>query len=268
MSAYDDIAEWYDKWLGTHAMREDPFFPAVEALMGEVAGRRICDLACGQGRVARHLADRGARVVGIDLSAKLLEIARRHEAAEQRGIAYLQADARSLDGVADGTFDGVACHMALMDIPELAPTLRSVARSLRPGGWFVFAILHPCYHTSQSGETETPEGTVRTVGRYFVEGHWRSDTRPGPPGKVGAYHRTLSTYVNALTDAGLTLERLSEPCPIGEFTDSPSLSGMSRPVWAEVPAVLVARCRKSNDEKDDGVALVSRRERPSPREHE
>jgi len=244
VSTYDDIAEWYDRWIGTHAMREDPFFPAVEALMGEVAGRRICDLACGQGRVARHLADQGASVVGIDLSAKLLAIARRHEEAEPRGIDYRHADARSLDGVAEDTFDGVVCSMALMDIPDLAPTLRSVARILRPGGWFVFSILHPCYHTAQSGEMTLPEGTVRTVGRYFVEGYWRSDTRTGPPGKVGAYHRTLSTYINALADAGLTLERVSEPRTTGDVTDSPSLAGMRKPVWEEVPAVLVMGCRK------------------------
>src|SRR5207244_9357187 len=105
---------------------------AVEALMGEVAGQRICDLACGQGRVARHLADRGASIVGIDLSAKLLAIARRHEEAAPRGIEYLHADARNLGGVADGTFDGVVCFMALMDIADLNPTLRSVARILRP----------------------------------------------------------------------------------------------------------------------------------------
>jgi ubiquinone/menaquinone biosynthesis C-methylase UbiE len=61
MSTYDDIAEWYDRWVGTHSMGEDPFFPAVEALMGEIEGARICDLACGQGRVTRHLADLGAR---------------------------------------------------------------------------------------------------------------------------------------------------------------------------------------------------------------
>jgi 2-polyprenyl-3-methyl-5-hydroxy-6-metoxy-1,4-benzoquinol methylase len=157
-STYDDIAEWYDSWVGTHAMREDAFFPAVEALMkealtsafggGEVAGRRICDLACGQGRVARHLAGLGASVVGIDLSARLLAIAHRHEEAAPGGIEYRLGDARNLDGVADGTFDGVVCHMALMDIPDLAPTLRSVVRLLRPRGWFVFSILHPCYHTA------------------------------------------------------------------------------------------------------------------------
>lgn len=134
--------------------------------------------------------------------------------------------------------------MALMDIPDLAPTLYSVARILRPAGWFVFSILHPCFHTSQSGEMNTPEGAVRTIGRYFVEGYWRSDTRPGPPGKVGAYHRTLSTYVNALTDAGLQLVHLSELGMASAVAASPSPSRLNRPVWAEVPAILVAGCRK------------------------
>jgi 2-polyprenyl-3-methyl-5-hydroxy-6-metoxy-1,4-benzoquinol methylase len=173
-STYDDIAEWYDWWVGTHSMREDPFFLAVEALMGEVEGARVCDLTCGQGRVARHLADLGAHVVGIDLSAKLLAIARRLEEASPRGIAYVQVDARSLDSEAFGTFDGVVCFMALMDIPDLAPTLESVARILRPGGWFVFAILHPCYHTSQSGEMDSPEGAVRTIRSYFSVGSRRT----------------------------------------------------------------------------------------------
>jgi ubiquinone/menaquinone biosynthesis C-methylase UbiE len=58
------------------------------------------------------------------------------------GIEYLRADARSLDGIPDCGFDGVICFMALIDIPDLAPTLHTVARILRSGGWFVFATLH------------------------------------------------------------------------------------------------------------------------------
>ena len=235
-SPYDDIAEWYDAWAGP-TLHTDPFFPTVETLMGDVAGQRICDLACGQGRVARSLAERGASVVGVDLSAKLLEIARRHEHAEPRGIEYLQADARSLDTVPDRAFDGVICFMALMDIPDVAPTLHTVARILRPGGWFIFAILHPCYHTPRSGEMASPEGWLRIVGDYFAEGYWRSESRTGPPGKVGAYHRMLSTYMNTLIDAGLTLERVIEPPATAALAEA-------RPIWAEVPAVLVARCRK------------------------
>lgn len=244
VSAYDEIADWYDDWLGADGMSEDPFFPVVEAMLGSVDGQRICDLACGQGRVARHLAARGAHVTGIDLSTKLLAIARRHEEAIPRGIAYLHADARTLDEIVDGTFDGVLCHMALMDIPDLAPTIHNVARILRPRGWFTFAIIHPCYNTPRSGEMATPAGWERTIGGYFEEGYWRSDTRTGPPGKVGAYHRTLSTYLDALTDAGLALERLREPRLTGGHAER-------RPIWAEVPAALIARCRKGDSGGSD-----------------
>src|SRR5947209_1140701 len=150
-SAYDTIAEWYDDWAGSGSMADDPFFPAVEELMGPVAGLRLCDLACGQGRVARYLTDRGAQVTGIDLSVKLLAIAQRYEAETPRGIDYHQADARALDGIADGGFEGVLCFQALMDIADLVPTFASVRRILRPGGWFVFAIIHPCYNPAASG---------------------------------------------------------------------------------------------------------------------
>ncbi len=238
VNPYDEIAEWYDEWVGPGPMSQDPFFRVVEELIGDVAGRRICDLACGQGRVARYLADGGARVTGIDLSAKLLAIAHRHEEVEQRGINYLRADAANLDAIDSGVFDGVLCNMALMDIPDLLPTLRGANRILKPGGWFVFSILHPCYNTARSDEVRTPDGWIRTVAGYFEEGHWRSANRTGPPGKVGAYHRTLTTYVDALLDAGLALECIREPRFSGADAES-------RPIWVEVPAALIARCRKT-----------------------
>ena len=118
MSTYDDVAEWYDAWLGPGSLSDDPFWPAAEALLGEVAGRNVCDLACGQGRVARHMADLGAHVVAVDVSAKLLEIAQRHEQAQPRGIQYVHADARTLEGIPGRSFDGVVCSMALMDIAD------------------------------------------------------------------------------------------------------------------------------------------------------
>jgi len=239
VSSYDDIAEWYDAFVGDVPLLADPFFPVVEQLMGDVEGLRVCDLACGQGRVARHLAAAGARVVGIDLSGRLLAIARRYELAEPLGIAYVRDDARTLAAIRDRTFDGVVCHMALMDIPDLASTVRAIARVLRRGGWLCLSILHPCFQTPSSDEFVGTDGTWwRTVNGYEAEGFWRSDRRPGPPGKVGFHHRTLSTYLNTLAGAGLVLERFGEPLATGVLADR-------RPVWREVPAVLAVRCRKA-----------------------
>ncbi len=239
MSSYDQVADWYDDWVGPDAMDEDPAFRAVEMLTGTVAGLRVCDLGCGQGRTSRRLADLGARVTGVDLSTNMLEIARRHEQGKPRGIEYLHADARNLESVANATFDGVVCFLALMDISDLDPVARGVVRVLRPGGWFVFAITHPCYKTPRSGELPTPAGWIRTVGSYFSEGYWRSDDGPGPPGKVGAYHRTLSTYLNTMLEAGLILERISESPLTGTAAER-------RPVWAEVPVTLIARFRTNS----------------------
>jgi SAM-dependent methyltransferase len=239
VSTYDDIAEWYRDLYCVEPVTEDPFFPAVQELIGDVAGQRVCDLACGEGRVSRHLADRGARVVGIDVSGRLLAMGARRERAEPRGVAYVRDDAQGLPAVRDAVFDGIVCNMALMDIPDLAPTVEAVARVIRPAGRFVFSILHPCYHTRPSGQITTPDGSVyRTVSEYFTEGFWRSEQRPGPPGRVGSHHRTIGTYVNALTAAGLTVDRLSEP---RVSAGPPAL----RAIWQQVPAVLVVRCRRA-----------------------
>ena len=139
----------------------------------------------------------------------------------------------------DGAFDGVTCCLALMDIPDLNACLRTVARVVRPGGWFVFAITHPCFQVPEGRWTGQKGGTVRREVRgYFREICWRSDNPHGVRGQVGAYHRTLTTYLNACVAAGLTLEQFAEPQAQEE-------TALRVPGYAEVPAVLAVRCRKT-----------------------
>ena len=142
-STYDDVAADYDEWVGAEgSVLADPTFTE---LAGRVDGQEVCAVACGQGREARYLATQGAVVTGVDLSEKLLAIARLHEEADPLGISYQHGDAQTLEGLAADSFDGVVCYMALMDIPDLASTVRAVARVLRPGGWFAFATFHPWF---------------------------------------------------------------------------------------------------------------------------
>ncbi len=173
-AAYDAIAEWYDEQVrnGNGLL---PFhelaIAALLDLLGDLRGRAICDLACGQGIVSRQLARRGACVTGIDISERLLEIARGEEAELPLGIAYIQDDAHTLAAVPDASFDAVACNLALMDIPDLDAVMAAVWRVLRPGGAFVFSIAHPCIVPPGSyWTTEADGGPGRHVRGYFAEG--------------------------------------------------------------------------------------------------
>lgn len=238
---YDGIAEWYDNYVRTEPLLFEVVVPAALRLIdetGPLTDAVVCDLACGQGIVARELATRGAHVTGIDISERLLDLARSQPHSAPYAISWRHDDAQVGRTLADGVFDGVVCNMALMDIPDLAATLRTVARTLQPGGWFVCSLTHPCVQTPDSRWVTHPDGaTVRESGAYFAEGFWQPAGAPGVRGRVGTYHRTLSAYLNALTDAGLLLERTAEP-----VASEALLQKM--PGYRGVPPALLMRCRK------------------------
>lgn len=228
---YDEIADFYDSSVRDDV--GDSVAAAVFELAGDVSGLRVLELACGQGRVSRELARRGALVVGVDLSTKLLDKAQAAEDAEPLGITYLHEDVTSASTLAGERFDGVVCHFGLSDIDDLDGALATAARVLQPGGWFVFSIVHPCFPGSgKEASSSWPPGRG-----YFEEGWWLADS-PGFRGKVGANHRMLSSYLNALEDHRLTVDRTAEPEPEPGWYES---KGGNEPV----PVYLVVRCRRA-----------------------
>lgn len=189
-------------------------------------------------------------MTGVDVSGKLLDIARGYERNEPLGVSYMLGDAQNLEGIEEASFDGVVCNMALMDIPDLDATLRAVARVLRTDGWFVFSITHPCFPTPALGWTQrVDEELGREIPNYFAEGFWRRGNPEGVRGKVGSHHRTMSTYVNVLARAGLTIERLAEPQAPGHLAECV-------PGYRDVPPFLAVKCLKP----DASYALAGRRE--------
>jgi ubiquinone/menaquinone biosynthesis C-methylase UbiE len=237
-ASYDDIAEWYDSYLRENPIYHEIVLPNLLELAGEMDGQTICDLACGQGWIARALARRGAQVTGVDLAEQLLVLARRYEEREPLGIEYLQDDAQRAQTLTEASFDGTTCILALMTIPDLEAVFRTVRRILKPGGWFVFAITHPCFETPHAGWLRTDEGTVvRTVGGYFHERFWTSCNPGGVRGRVGEHHRMLSTYLNTLIATGFALEHMREPAARGKRAEQV-------PGEREVPSLLVLRAHK------------------------
>jgi SAM-dependent methyltransferase len=176
-------------------------------LLGELTGRRVLEVGCGSASCARWLAAQGARAVGLDLSAGMLRQAVR--LARETGIAVplVQADAGRLP-FADGSFD-LACSAfgAVPFVADSAAVMREVARVLRPGGRWVFAVTHPLRWIFPD---DPGEAGLTVTQSYFDRTPYVEVDSLGNPTYV-EHHRTLGDRVREIVAAGLVLENLVEP---------------------------------------------------------
>lgn len=205
------LASWYDSLL---VAGSGPHETAVACLLGlvpDLTDADLLDVACGQGLATRALAEAGAATVtGVDAAAAMIDLARQRT-DPAAPVTYLVDDATHLAAINDRMVDGVTCQLGLMDITDLVATLGSISRVLRPGGWLVAVIGHPCFLAPQAVTTEVDGKPARAVHTYFDEGLWRSSNPHGIRGRAGNYHRTLATYLNVLIRAGFTIEEIAEP---------------------------------------------------------
>jgi ubiquinone/menaquinone biosynthesis C-methylase UbiE len=141
---YDPIAEKYKR------AKLQPWRAHVESftlleLVGDLAGRSVVDLACGEGYYTRRLRQRGAaRALGVDLSEQMVKLARRQEAEHPIGVEYTVGDGRALQ-LGEQCDVAVAAYLLnyARDRQELAAMCRSVAGALKPGGRFVAVNTSP-----------------------------------------------------------------------------------------------------------------------------
>ena len=202
--------------------------PAFLEMLPEVGGLSGLDVGCGEGHNTRLVAERGARMTGIDISENFVRHAREEERREPRGIRYARASAVELP-FQNASFDFATAFMSLMDIPETGRVLAEVFRVLRPGAFFQFSITHPCFDTPhrENLRDETGRTDAIEVGGYFHgrEGEVKEwlfsaappEVREGlPPFRVPVFMRTLSSWLNRLVEAGFVLERFGEPYPDDE----------------------------------------------------
>jgi len=176
-------------------------------LLGQVRGRRVLEIGCGAAQCARWLATQGARVVGVDLSIRQLQHARRIDVSTGIAVPTTCATATSLP-VASGSVD-IACSAfgAFPFIVDIDVAIGEVARVLVPGGRLVFSVVHPTRWIFP----DDPSSAGLTVSRsYFDRTPYVETDQSGRPSYVEPHH-TLGDWTRALVGVGLDIADLHEP---------------------------------------------------------
>src|SRR4029079_13079493 len=106
--------------------------------LGDLTGRAVLDLGCGDGPPAIPAARKGANVLGVDIARNLVEAGNRRAAEEGLdNVRFVQGDARNLDGIADDSFDLVVSMFGAMFAPDPLDVAKEMVRVTRPGGRIV-----------------------------------------------------------------------------------------------------------------------------------
>jgi SAM-dependent methyltransferase len=196
---YDAFAEEFlahaaDGFYNAHLDR-----PACLDLLGDVRGKTVLDAGCGPGLYAADLVAMGARVIGFDLSPRMVQLSRQRVS---QGEFRVHALGDPIDWLDEDAVDLELCALALEHVDDRIGALRELRRVLAPGGALVLSVQHPVGNWLRHG------------GSYFEARRIRETWNAG--WQVSYWTMPLETICAEVHQAGFVIERLTEPRPVPE----------------------------------------------------
>lgn len=214
-TSWEPVASWYDEMLSSQdTFQTQVILPNLLRLLPP-SGKRIIDIACGQGFFSKNFADAGAEVLGIDIAPALIARARENAA---KNLRFEVAPASQMEMAETGYFDGAMIVLALQNIEDMQESLTEAARVLKKGGTLVIVLNHPCFRIpkgSSWGYDEKENVQYRRIDHYGVPFTQKIDMTPGAKREsekvhTMSFHRPLQDYVKSLVKAGFSVVGLEE----------------------------------------------------------
>jgi ubiquinone/menaquinone biosynthesis C-methylase UbiE len=250
-TSWNGVASWYDDLLenGSDTYQASLILPNVLRLLNLKKGDKVIDVACGQGFFSREFFKAGAIVTGIDLSPKLIDLAKERSPKE---IRFAVSSADNIRFLENGSFDAAACVLAIQNIKNAAGVFAECARLLKPAGRLVMVMNHPAFRVpghSEWGVDMKKRIQYRRVDEYISESESEVKMHPGIESSevTISFHRPLQFYFKALAKSGFSVSRLEEWTSNKQSQPGPN-SNMENKARKEFPLFLALEAVKmSND---------------------
>ena len=215
-TSWERVATWYDGWVGDHGSvyHRELAIPTVMDLLQPRDGETILDVGGGQGVLAPYLVEAGCGVVVVDASARLIASAKRRH-ARLRGAHFLVGDARHLPAVAGleaGAHDAATFMLSIQDMDSLGEVARGLDWALTPEGRVILLMTHPAFRQPRHSGWGFDDGrklTYRRIDGYLTEMAVPMKSLGGGL-PTRSFHRPISSYVNALAEAGFVVDAMLE----------------------------------------------------------
>jgi len=221
---WNNIADDWISSLGQNVLRDKILIPQTLNLLGDVSGKVILDLGCGEGGYSRLLAKTGGIVTGVDGSARLIEAAKHLADIENVCINYEVKNAANLEEIGDDTFDIILCAMSLMVFEDFDGALAEMSRVLKKDGQIVISILHPCFSGYGVGWQQLQDRTAFVADNYFSEEAWEEKLSADFKKEAIFWHKPLQDIINPFLGLGLKLVQLLEVNPPEELAHIPVIA--------------------------------------------
>lgn len=216
-ASWGEVAEWYDTMLEENpdTYQSKVILPNLLRVLALTRGERVIDIACGQGFFTRAIQGTGARVVGADISAELIALARE----KTPDIPFEVAPSHELTFAKEASADTALIVLAIQNIEKMDATFAEARRVLTPTGRLVLVLNHPAFRVlkhSGWGYDEKEKTQYRRVDRYLSAEKVAIDMHPGhhaagkDTAKTLSYHRSLQDLTKSLHKNGFAITRLEE----------------------------------------------------------
>ncbi len=226
-TSWGKVAGWYNNLLekDEKSYQRMLILPNLVRLVEARKGETILDLACGQGFFAREFSKLGVRVIGVDISSELIEIARhlpgeqgRHLEDGQKkdtSVEYHISPAHKLDFLENESIDKTLIILSLQNIENLNEVIKEVNRILKPKGKLFMVLNHPVFRIpkgSSWGWDDKLKTQYRRLDSYLTESKEQIQMHPGdkPWEKTVSFHRPLQFYFKTLNKNNLSVLKLEE----------------------------------------------------------